>query len=117
MTQDDVLSELVAIGFKYQSTASRRWRIALFHRNATKTLVVLVRRRGIDLLETPLEHREMLNDAGLLSVTMQRAGDRFVELSYIDSEVSIPNRLLEACSEFAQDREIPEACFGRQGMV
>ena len=61
----------------------------MLHRNDAKTLVILVRRRGIDMLETPLQHTQMINDSGLLSVSMQRAGDRFVELSYIDSEISL----------------------------
>lgn len=116
MTQDEFLSELIALGFRYHSTASPRWRVAMFHRNGAKTLVILARRRGIDMLETPLQHSEMINESGLLSVSMQRAGDRFVELSYIDSEVSIHNQILEAVSVFSSNQEIADAHFVRQGM-
>ena len=116
MTQDDLLSELVALGFRYQSTASNRWKVALFYRNETKTLVILVRRRGIDMLETSIPHSEMINESGLLSVSMQRAGDRFVELSYIDSEVSIHNQLLEATNAFLNNQEIADSHFVRQGI-
>ena len=116
MTIDELLSELVSMGFKCHSTASGKWKVALFHRIGVRTLVVLVRRRGVDLLETPLHHHEMINEDGLLRVSVRREGDRFAELAYLESEVSIHNRVLHVCSQFAQGGDIADENFKRLGI-
>lgn len=116
MTQDELVSKLVSQGFKLQSTASRKWKVALFLRNKDKTVVILIRSRGIDVLETPCLTRDMVNRDGLLSVSVARERDRFVELSYIDSEANVHSRILDICHRAINDNAIPDSLFARIGI-
>ena len=85
-------------------------------RNAQKTLVVLIRRHGIDLLESPLAPEQMTNDDGLLSISMQREGDRFVELGYTESDTSIHDLALLIASYIAQEKPVADELFKRRGI-
>lgn len=116
MTQDELISELLSQGFKLQSTASRKWKTAAFFRNQEKTVVFLVRSRGVDVLETARHIRDMINDDGLLSVSVGREGDRFAEFSYIESEASVHDRVLDICYRAANDRVVPDSLFARIGI-
>lgn len=116
MTQDELVSKLISQGFKLQSTASRKWKVALFLRNREKTVVILIRSRGVDALETPCLTRDMVNGDGLLSVSVVQERDRFVELSYIDSEASVHDRVLDICNRAVNDKAIPDSLFARIGI-
>ena len=116
MTQDQLVLDLQELGFKAHATASPRWRLALSHANGGKTLFALVRRHGIDLLETTLQQREMVNADGLLSVSIRRGGDRFGELAYTESEVSIHDQVLQVCGCFVRGEFIPDTEYERQGI-
>ena len=116
MNQDELIGELLAWGYKRHSTASNRWRIALVRRNAEKTLVVLMRRRGVDLLESPLTPDQMTNRDGLLSISMQRKGDRFAELGYTEAGASIHDIALLIASYIAQEKPVADELFERRGI-
>jgi hypothetical protein len=116
MTQEELISEPISQGFLMQSTVSRKWKTALFFRNREKTVLFLIRSRGVDVLETSRMAREMVNDDGLLSVSVGRDGDRFAELSYIESEASVHDRVLDICYRAANDKAIPDALFTRIGI-
>lgn len=116
LTRDELIAELFNLGFKPHSTASAKWKTACFFRNGDKTLYILIRVRGIDLLETPLKPGDMLNHRGFLSVSMQREGDRFVEYAYTDSSLSIHERVLDAASMFVQQGELDPTYFQRVGI-
>jgi hypothetical protein len=116
MNQDDFIEAILAWGYKLHSTASKRWRMALVRRNADKTLVVLVRRHGVDLLESSLTLDQMMNKDGLLSISMQREGDRFAELGYTEADASIHDIALFVASQIAQDKPVPDELFGRRGI-
>lgn len=116
MNQSEFESELLAWGYKRHSTASRKWRIALVRRNTEKTLVVLLRRHGVDLLESPLSPEQMTNDDGLLSITTQREGDRYAELGYTEAGTSIHDLALHIASSLAQDQPVGDELFERRGI-
>ena len=116
MTQTEFIGELLAWGYKRHSTASMRWKIALVYRNGQKTLVVLIRRHGVDLLESPLTPEQMKNEDGLLSISMQREGDRFVEFGYTEADTSIHDIALHIASCVAQDKPVADELFSRRGI-
>lgn len=93
-----------------------KWKLALAQSNGTHTMVVLVRARGVDLLVTPLAVEEMLNSDRKLSVSMQRAGDRFVEYNYTESEASLHQQTLSAASLFVREQPIDDSYFQRVGI-
>ena len=93
-----------------------RWKIALVRRNAQKTLVVLIRRHGVDLLESPLTPEQMTNDDGLLSISMHREGDRFAELAYTEADTSVHDLALHIASYVAQDKPVANELFQRRGI-
>lgn len=116
MTRVELISKLFEMGFKPQSTASRKWKNAFFFYNGEKTLFILVRTRGIDLLETPLKWEEMTNEDGLLRVSMHREGDRFGEYYYTDSHTLIHERVIEAASFFVKKLDIDASYFQKTGI-
>lgn len=116
MNQAEFESELLAWGYKRHSTASRKWRIALVRRNTEKTFVVLLRRHGVDLLESPLSPEQMTNDDGLLSISTQREGDRYAELGYTEAGTSIHDLALHIASSLAQDQPVGDELFERRGI-
>ncbi len=116
MTQTEFIGSLLEWGYKRHTTASTRWRIALVFRNAQKTLIVLIRRHGIDVLESPLTPYQMTNEEGLLSISMKRAGDRFVEYGYTEADTSIHNIALYIASLVAQDKPVADELFTRRGI-
>lgn len=116
MNQDELIEHLVAWGYKRHSTASNRWRVALVRRNAEKTLVVLLRRRGVDLLESPLTPDQMTNRDGVLSISMQREGDRFAELGYTEAGTNIHDIALLIASYIAEEKPVADELFERRGI-
>jgi hypothetical protein len=116
MTQTEFIGSLLEWGYKRHSTASTRWRIALVFRNTLKTLIVLIRRRGIDVLESPLTPEQLTNEWGLLSISMHRAGDRFVEFGYTDADTSIHGIALYIASLVAQNKPVADELFARRGI-
>jgi hypothetical protein len=116
MNQIEFIGELLDWGYKRHSTASKRWRIALVRRNAEKTLIVLIRRHGVDLLESPLTPDQMTNEDGLLSISMHREGDRFAELGYMEAGTSVHDRALLIASHIAQDKPVADELFERRGI-
>jgi len=116
MTQTELVENLLAWGYRRFSTASKKWKIALALRGAEKTLVVLIRRRGVDLLESPLNLTQMTNGDGLLSISMHREGDRFVELAYTEADRSTHGRALYIASCIAQDKPVDDDLFLRMGI-
>ncbi|WP_159690507.1 hypothetical protein [Cognatazoarcus halotolerans] len=111
-----MVAMLFDMGFKTQTTASQKWKQALFFINGEKTLFVLVRTRGVDVLETPLKREEMTNPDGLLSVTMRRTGDRFAEFFYTDSHLPVNERVLEIASHFVNNLNIDQSHFQKIGI-
>lgn len=116
MTQDELMEDLKAHDFRMGQVASTRWKVALALTNDSQTMVVLPRVRGVDLLITPLVIDQMLNPAGQLSVSMHRAGDRFVEYNYFGSETAIHRQILLATALFAQGQLIPDSYFKKTGI-
>lgn len=116
MTQTEFIDELLAWGYKRHSTASKRWKVALVYRNAQRTLVVLIRRHGVDLLESPLTAEQMTNEDGLLSISMQREGDRFAEFGYTEADTSIHDIALYVASLVAQDKLVADELLARRGI-
>lgn len=116
MKQAEFVGELLSWGYKRRSTASKKWKIALVRRNTKKTLVVLLRRHGVDLLESPLSPEQMTNADGLLSITTQREGDRYTELGYTEAGTSIHDLALHIASCVAQDQPVADELFERRGI-
>jgi hypothetical protein len=116
MTQTEFICSLLEWGYQRHTTASTRWRIALVFRNTQRTLIVLIRRRGVDVLESPLTPYQMTNEEGLLSISMQRAGDRFVEFGYTEADTSIHDIALYIASLVAQDKPVADVLFTRRGI-
>lgn len=116
MNQDEFIGEVLAWGYKRHSTASKRWSIALVRRNSEKTLAVLIRRHGVDILESPLTADQMTNKDGLLSISMQRDGDRFAELGYTEAGASIHDIALHIASCVAQNKPVADGLFVRRGL-
>lgn len=116
LTRDELIDELKAHGFRMGATASMKWRVALARANKSHTMVVLIRARGVDLLITPLAVKDMLNSEGKLSVSMQRAGDRFVEYNYTESEAPVHQQVISVASLFVQDQSIDDSYFQKVGI-
>lgn len=116
MTQDELMEELRAHDFRMGQVASTRWKVALARTHDSHTMVVLPRVRGVDLLITPLVIDQMLNPSGQLSVSMNRAGDQFVENNYFGSETAIHRQILSAAALFAQGQVIPDSYFKKSGI-
>lgn len=116
MNQSEFIGELLARGYERHSTASRRWKIALVRRSTAKTLVVLIRRHGVDLLESPVTPDQMTTEDGLLSISMRREGDRFAEFGYTEAGMSIHDLALHIASYVAQEKPIADELFERRGI-
>jgi len=116
ITRYDLVAALRKLGFRAHSTASQKWKQAFFYANGQRTLFVLVRSRGIDLLETPLDWREMLNCDGLLKISSCRPGDRFAEYYYTDSNLPVHERVLSIAMDFVGSREIDQSLFQKFGI-
>lgn len=115
-TRDEMIAKLFEMGFKPQATVSRKWKNAFFYNDGEKTLFILVRTRGIDLLETPLKREEMTGNDGLLRVSMHREGDRFGEYYYTDSQIPINETVIEVASRFIQGLDIDSTYFQKVGI-
>lgn len=116
LTRDELIAGLKVLGFRMGGTASMKWRLALAQSNGTHTMVVLVRARGVDLLITPLAVTEMLNSDRKLSISMQRAGDRFVEYNYTESDTSVHQQTLSVASLFVGKQPIDDSYFQKVGI-
>jgi len=116
VTRDEMIAQLFEMGFKPQATVSQKWKNAFFFSNGERTLFVLVRARGIDLLETPLKREEMTRDDGLLRVSMHREGDRFGEYYYTDSHIPINETVIEVATRFIQGLDIDSTYFQKVGI-
>jgi hypothetical protein len=116
MNQTQFIGELLDWGYKRHSTASKLWGVALVRRNAQKTLIVLIRRPGVDVLESPLAPDQMTNEDGLLSNSMHREGDRFAVLGYTEAGTSVHDRALLIASQIAQDKPVADVLFERRGI-
>jgi hypothetical protein len=112
----DFSSTLMKLGFKPISAASTRWDAAYFSRREPKTLIVLARQGGVDLLETPRNVNDMLNEDGMLSVQMHQDGDRLAQCFYSRSAVDIHGRVIDVCERFNQGLDIPVAFFDDLGL-
>lgn len=116
MNQTEFIGELLALGFKRRSTASAKWKLALVLQGAHKTLALLIRRNGVDLLETSLTPDDMTIEEGRLRILSQREGDRFVELGYTEADASIHDIALHAASCIAHGNPIADEIFTRRGI-
>lgn len=114
-TRDDMVNGLFHLGFRPQSTVSAKWMHSFHYRNGEKTLFVLVRRNGVDLLETPLKAEDMTRADGCLSVSMRRSGDRVAEYFYADNQLSVNDLVFEVATLFSEGREIDHECFQKLG--
>lgn len=68
MNRDEMVDALQQLGFQRQSTVSGKWRGAFFKSNGEKSMLVLVRTRGVDVLVSTLTREEMTTPEGLLRV-------------------------------------------------
>lgn len=116
MTRDEMLSALFKLGFKVQSTASRKWKAAFFIRKSDKTLLVLVRSRGVDLFETSQTRDAMTNEDGTLSVRVSDEGNRFGECNYTHNELNVNNTVVEAAARFAEGAALSPELFQKTGI-
>lgn len=116
MTRNQLVDQLVKLGFKCQSTASQKWKCAFFASNGSKSLFVLFRARGIDLLEAPCTHLDLTNEDGLLSISITQAGGRFGSYFYTDSEVVVHERVLEVAGLFIDKQPLADTCFAQVGI-
>jgi hypothetical protein len=112
----ELVAMLVEMGFQLKITASSKWRHALYIRNGSKYLYVLVRTRGVDMLETPLDIEGMTNPDGSLSISMHREGDRFAEYHYTDSNTPIHDQVLEVASQFKNGIYVDQNHFKKIGI-
>lgn len=115
-TRDDMVDCLLRMSFRPYATVSAKWRHALHHWNGEKSLFVLVRKNGVDLLETPLKSEELMRSDGCLSVSMRRNGDRVAEYFYADNQLPIHDLVLEAATLFCQKKEIDSQFFQKMGV-
>lgn len=116
MTRDEMVAALQAMGFKRQSTVSAKWKGALFHSNGGKTMLVLVRTRGVDVLVSTLTRDEMSTADGLLRVSSQRPGDNFGDFCYTDSPVDIHTHVVALAELFLKNEPIPGEYFSKLGI-
>lgn len=116
LTREEMIEQLLRMGFKRHKTASPRWRLALHFSSGEKSLFVLVRARGVDVLETPLTPDQMSREDGSLSITMNRQGDRMGEFNYTESRQPIHSFVLELASRFVSSEELSPNHFEKIGM-
>lgn len=111
MTRDGLMIELRRMGFSNCSTASGKWITAFYFTHKQKTLFVLFRRRGIDLLLTSAQFTDLLNSAERLCVNSQSEGNTFTEYQYAGSHVNIHSRILRIAHMFIDGLELDATFF------
>lgn len=116
MTRNKLIEILEARGFLPCQTASPRWMGAYYASSASHTLLVLFRRRGIDVFQSPQSIAEITGNSGCASVRTFTPGARFVELSYMESEPNIHAQVLTMVDSFVHCEPIPVHYFNRQGV-
>ncbi|VTU42525.1 MULTISPECIES: hypothetical protein [unclassified Variovorax] len=116
MTRDELIAELRAKGFKMQATASSRWMGALYFATAARTMFVLVRKRGVDVVVTPLKLEELLNEKGDASISLRREADWVAEYNFEESGTAVHQRVNDASHCFTQDQEIEPSFFQKAGL-
>lgn len=116
MNRDEMVDALQQLGFQRQSTVSGKWRGAFFKSNGEKSMLVLVRTRGVDVLVSTLTREEMTTPDGMLRVSSQRPGDNFGEYYYTDSTVNIHQRALKVAELFVSQEPINDEYFDTIGI-
>jgi len=111
-----MIAGLFKLGFKAQSTASIKWKCAFFFRKNDKTLLVLVRSRGVDLFETSRTREAMTNENGTLSVRVSDEGNRFGECHYTHNELDVNYSVAAAAARFAEGIALSPELFQKTGM-
>jgi hypothetical protein len=114
--RNELVSTLVEMGFELEATASSKWKYALYIRNGAKSLYVLVRARGVDMLETPLDIEDMTHPDGSLSISKHREGDRFAEYFYSESKTPIHDQVLAVASQFKNGIYVDQNQFNKIGI-
>lgn len=104
------------MGFSHLPTASSKWKGALHLTVASRTLIVLIRSRGVDIMLTASSPESLLNPNGQLSVRTQEEGVRFGEYNYTDSDVDIHSSVVSHAQEFAQSQSLDDSYFVRKGI-
>jgi len=116
MTRDEMVSVLRTVGFKPHSTASKKWRQGYFRCSGERTMLVLVRRGGVDLLVTNLTHEAMTNQDGLLSVQTHNPGDDFVEYHYTNAGEDIHSKVIAAVKNLVESGTLGGSYLKKVGL-
>lgn len=116
MTRDEMIAGLFELGFSMQSTASNKWKTAFFLRENDKTLLVLIRTRGVDLFETSRTRDAMTNEVGTLSVRVSDEGNRFGECNYTHNDLNVNYTVLKAATKFAEGATLNPELFQKTGI-
>lgn len=114
-TRDDMVNCLLLMSFQPYKTVSAKWWHAFHHWDGEKSLFVLVRKNGVDLLETTLKAEDIMRADGSLSVSMRRNGDRVAEYFYVDNKIPVHDSVLEVATLFCQKKKIDPQFFRKLG--
>lgn len=106
LTRERLIAELKHIGFLNCSTAYRKWIAAFYLTNNNKTLCVLFRPDGIDILLTSAQFSELLNSAGELCIIPQSGDNEFSEYHYSNRRVHINSKALQIAEMFIDGEDL-----------
>lgn len=110
VTKEKVLSDLSKLGFQAGGTRSMKWEWAFVMERDGKTLVILVRRRGFDLLLTPQPLGSMLVD-GYLAVSSQYPDSLYMSYHYAESHCNVHDRVIAVAYQFSKGQAVDERLF------
>ena len=116
MTRDGLMVELRRMGFSNCSTASGKWITAFYFTHKQKTLFILFRRNGIDILLTSAQFSDLLNSDEKLCINSQNEGNEFAEYHYVGSHINIHSRILRIAHLHIDGRELDATFFCSIGM-
>lgn len=116
LTRIGLMTELKKLGFKRWGTASAKWSEAFFFANSQDTLLVLFRKRGINILKTPEKIPDMLNRYRKLMVHTSVEGAEFADYCYSENPINIHVRTLLMAQRFVSNLIIDPTFFCHAGL-
>lgn len=116
MDRLELLSALKERGLRPCPTVSPKWDGAIHGSVGTATILVLFRRRGVDVLLThdPVTH--IFTEKGQARVRTKTEGTCFVEMHYMESEIAIHDRALKIADKFLRGETIEDNYLAPHGV-
>ena len=116
LSTEQLINEIRNLGFKRCTTASSAWQTTYFNERVDGTMLILIRKREIDILKTPSKLVEMLNDYGKVKVYTQAEGHQYAEYHYTESKTNIHKKILAIATSFADNQDINQSVFCKIGI-